>query len=96
MTVREGLTPEPGCSVDQGKGDPGPFLAMLRRMIAAAGRRVGEYDASHLADLMALHRSLDDATQRAVDDLRSTGYSWSQIGAGAGMTKQAAHERWGR
>ncbi len=70
------------------------YLSMLRRMLAAAGRRVADADEPELASLLALRADLDQAIQVAVDGQRSTGRSWAAIGLAAGMTRQAAHERW--
>lgn len=36
-----------------------------------------------------------DELERAVDTARAAGTSWSTIGDAAGMSRQAAHERWG-
>lgn len=49
---------------------------------------------TQVASLSALRsevcRQLDDAVITA----RATGASWSDVGRAAGMTRQAAHERW--
>ncbi len=43
------------------------------------------------ADLRSAQRRLEDAVLAA----RDAGASWAQIGDAAGMSRQAAHERWG-
>ena len=55
---------------------------------------MGDVDA--VADMVAIGRELDDLIAQAVDGLRVKGYSWSDIGRRAGVSKQAAHERWSR
>ena len=75
--------------------DTAEFLAMVRRMIRAGGKRVGEGDEIELADLLALENDLQEAIVTAVHGQRELGKSWSDIAAGAGITKQSAHGRWG-
>ena len=38
---------------------------------------------------------IDTATAEAVKGLRGCGYSWAEIGARLGITRQAAQQRWG-
>jgi len=71
------------------------FCAMLTRMIAAYGRRVGEGDTVDLTMLAQLQGPLDRALQLAVTAQRATGTSWSQIGDALGISKQAAAKRFG-
>ncbi|ALX66335.1 hypothetical protein [Microbacterium sp. XT11] len=70
------------------------YLAMLRRMIRAAGRRVAEADEFELAELLALRAELDAAIAASVKGQHDNGRSWAEIGAAAGMSKQAAAKRW--
>jgi hypothetical protein len=72
------------------------YLAMLRRMIVAAGRRVGQADTAELVELMELRTGLEVATQAAVDGLRASGYTWQSIGEATGTSRQAALMKWGR
>jgi hypothetical protein len=39
---------------------------------------------------------LDEAIGQAVLGLRGAGYSWAEIAARIGVTRQAAQQRWGR
>jgi hypothetical protein len=71
------------------------FLAMVGRMIRAAGRRVGEADEVELAALLDLQRTLDEATAAAVRGQRARGESWAYIARATGRTRQAAQMRWG-
>lgn len=78
------------------KVETAEYVAMLRRMIAAAGRRVAAGDAWDLAELVTLRASLDDAIHTAVVGLREqSGHSWAEIARPLGVTKQAAAQRWG-
>jgi hypothetical protein len=74
----------------------GDYLHMLRRIVAAAGKRVGDADAEDLAELISIRNDLDRAIQRAVDGLREDGYTWESIGQATGTTRQAALMKWGR
>jgi hypothetical protein len=71
------------------------FAAFSRRVIKAHGRRVATGDVEALRDLVALSVVFDDAITNAVKGLRGYGYSWSEIAARLGVTKQATQQRWG-
>lgn len=43
--------------------------------------------------LAALAEDVDAAMHAAVAGLRAAGWSWAEIGARLGMTRQSAHER---
>lgn len=68
---------------------------MLKRMIKAAGKRVGNADEPELAQLVALRDELELAIQAAVDGQRSYGRSWAAIALGLNTTRQAAFQRYG-
>lgn len=85
MSVRGGLTPKRPRDMDD-------YSAMLRRMIRAAGRRVAEGDPEDLAELVAIREALDAAIGDGVRGVR-THYSWGDIAAALGVTRQSAHER---
>ncbi len=70
------------------------YLASLRRMIRAAGRRVGDADEVDLRELIALHDEVDQAVQTAVNGQRALGRSWRWIAAATGHSRQAAWKRW--
>jgi hypothetical protein len=71
------------------------YAAFSRRVIAAHARRVATGDIEGLPDLTALYDDLDEAVHHAVIGLRACGYSWTEIATRLGITRQAAHQRWG-
>lgn len=73
------------------------YLAMLRRMIAAAGRRTREGDEIELRQLIDLTDHLTRAIHEAVTGQRALGRSWAYIATATatGTTRQAAQQRWG-
>ena len=71
------------------------YAAFARRVIRAHGRRVAAGDPDALAALVALGREIDAATGEGVAGLRVAGYSWADIAARLGITRQAAQQRWG-
>lgn len=70
------------------------YLKMLRRMIRAAGRRVGDADEHELRELLSMREALDSAITDAVRGQRSIGRSWASIAEATGTTRQAAWEKW--
>jgi hypothetical protein len=71
------------------------YAAFTRRVIAAYARRVATGDVEALTDLVSLSHQLDTAILQAVTGLRACGYSWTEIATRLGITRQAAHQRWG-
>jgi hypothetical protein len=72
------------------------YLAFCVRIIRAAGRRIADGDVEDLPDLLALQAELDQAWQVAVDGLHGPlGFSWAEIAARVGTTRQNAQQRWG-
>ena len=72
------------------------FAAFVRRIVRAYGRRVASGDVEALAALISLGTDIERATDNAVAGLRQHGYSWAEIGARLGLTRQAAQQRWGK
>jgi hypothetical protein len=64
--------------------------------VRAYARRVAGGDIDALADMTGLATELDEAIAQAVIGLRETGYSWTEIAARIGVSRQAAQQRWGR
>lgn len=73
----------------------GEFAGFTRRVIRAHARRVADGDVEALADLAQLDAAVNTAIGDAVVGLRRFGYSWSDIAARLGISKQAAQQRWG-
>jgi hypothetical protein len=71
------------------------YAAFLRRAIRAYTRRIATGDIEALADLIQLDHELQQATTAAVQALHSYGYSWADIAARFGTTRQAAQQRFG-
>lgn len=73
------------------------YVSFVRRSIRGLTQRVGiEADIDSLPEMLALAGQLDEAIDIAVHGLRAAGYSWSEISARTGTTKQAAFKRWHR
>lgn len=72
------------------------FIAFTARMIRRCGERVSVADMGELEALLALRAAVDDAIATAVPGVRDNGgYTWTSIGAAAGITRQAAQQKWG-
>ena len=71
------------------------FAAFARRIVRAHSRRVTTGDIESLTDLAAMAVEIDNAINDAVTGLRAYGYSWAEIGARLGITRQAAQQRFG-
>ena len=72
------------------------YASFIRRVIRAHAKRVAAGDVDALADMTGLASELDEAIGQAVTGLRDAGYSWAEIAARLGVTRQAAQQRWGR
>jgi hypothetical protein len=72
------------------------YAGFVRRIVQAHGRRIATGDVEGLADLVALARDIDTAIVQAITGLREFGYSWTEIAARLGVTRQAVQKRWGK
>ena len=90
-TVNPALTPKRQRRITEND----EYAAFLRRAIRAYSRRVASGDIDAIADMAALADDLDVAIRDAITGLRAQGYSWADIGARLGITRQAAQQRWG-
>jgi hypothetical protein len=90
-TVNDALTPKRQRPVTENS----EYAAFARRILRAYSRRVAIGDVESLAHLISLSADIDNAIQDAVNGLRASGYSWAEIGARLGITRQAAQQRWG-
>ncbi|AEA27365.1 hypothetical protein Psed_5229 [Pseudonocardia dioxanivorans CB1190] len=71
------------------------YAAFTRRILAAHGRRIARGDIEGLTDLAALATCVDHALHTAAAGLRQAGFSWTDIGDRLGISRQAAHQRFG-
>jgi DNA-directed RNA polymerase specialized sigma24 family protein len=71
------------------------YAAFARRVLRAWARRVAAGDIDAITDMAAAVGELEDAMRQAVAGLRRKGYSWAEIAARLGVTRQAAQQRWG-
>ena len=71
------------------------YGAFVRRVLRAYSRRVGDGDVEGLVLLVGLAEGIDAAMAEAVKGLRGHGYSWTEIAARLGISRQAAQQRWG-
>lgn len=72
------------------------YASFIRCVIRAHTRRVAGGDVDALADMTGLATELDKAMVQAVIGLREAGYSWAEIAARLGVSRQAAQQRWGQ
>ena len=70
------------------------YAAFARRVLRAYASRVATGDVEALSLMLGLSAEIDDAIAQAVSGLREFGYSWAEIGARLGITRQAAQQRW--
>jgi hypothetical protein len=90
-TVKAELTPKRG----RRQVENDEYAAFVRRILRAYARRVGNGDVEALSLMADLAGEIDTAIAEAVKGLRAFGYSWAEIGARLGVTRQAAQQRWG-
>lgn len=67
----------------------------VRSMLRSVARR-DDFDLPNLAELAELRATLDDAIYTAARNLHAQGHSWDAIADALGVTRQAAHKRYGR
>jgi len=70
------------------------YSAFVRRILRAYARRVGNGDVEALAIMLGLAEEIDTAIAEAVKGMRAHGYSWAEIGARLGISRQAAQQCW--
>ena len=71
------------------------YAAFTRRVLHAHAKRIAAGDIEGLTDLAALDDDIDTALRTAIGGLRAQGYSWADIAARLGTTRQAAQQRFG-
>jgi hypothetical protein len=90
-SVKNTLTPKRRRKVTENDD----YAAFLRRAIRAYSRRVAIGDIDAITDMAALAADFDAAIREAITGLRERGYSWAEIAARLGITRQGAQQRWG-
>ena len=70
------------------------YAAFLRRVLRAYARRIGKGDIDSFAEMAAIAAEMDDILRQAVAGLRAADFSWADIAARTGTTRQAAWKRW--
>jgi hypothetical protein len=90
-TVKNGLTPKRLRPLVENDA----YAAFAHRILAAYARRIASGDIESLPLLTALSADVDAAIGQAITGLREFGYSWADIAARLGVTRQAAQQRWG-
>jgi hypothetical protein len=91
-SVKVGLTP----NRRRRRVENDEYASFVRRVIRAHARRVAAGDVDALANMTGLATELDEAITQAVIGLREAGYSWAEIAARLGVSRQAAQQRWGQ
>lgn len=76
--------------------DDTEFLKMLKRMIRAGARRVGDADEVELQEFLEVRRFFDEQFARAVKAQVENGHSWQDVGDALGISKQAAFKRFSK
>lgn len=70
------------------------YLRDLKRLVAAAGRRVADADGPELVQLMALREDLDEAIAVGIQGQKSRG-SWAYVASSLGQHRSSVFEKWG-
>jgi hypothetical protein len=91
LTVNKPLTPKRRSRLVEND----EYAAFVRRVIRAYSRRIAAGDIEAITDMAALAGDFDDAIGQAITGLRCFGYSWADIAARLGITRQGAQQRWG-
>ena len=71
------------------------YAAFIRRVLRAYSRRVASGDIDAITSMAAIAAEMDTAIRDAITGLRARGYSWADIAARLGITRQGAQQRWG-
>jgi hypothetical protein len=68
------------------------YAGFCGRVVRSLGDRVGDGDVHELQYIRTLGELVDEAAGRAVLGLLAQGYSYAEIGAGIGVSRQAVHQ----
>lgn len=72
------------------------YAAMLRRLLRGYRRRVAVGDIDQLPEMAAMATEVDEMIRDSVASLIDRGYSYTDVAARLGITRQAAWQRFGR
>ncbi len=89
--VNKSLTPERRRKVTENDD----YAAFIRRAIRAYTARIAIGDIDAITTMAAIATDFDTALGQAITGLRGQGYSWAEVAARLGVTRQAAQQRWG-
>ena len=70
------------------------YFGMLRRTVRNVSKRTEQ--PTDLAELLEIRSLLDDVIAESVNNLHEQGYSWTEIAAVLGVSRQAARQRYGK
>jgi hypothetical protein len=76
--------------------ETGDFGQAAIRLIRAMARRVGASDLAEFALMWEIMREAEHAITTAIDELRAKGFTWVEIAAEIGVTRQTMHQWHGR
>lgn len=76
--------------------DTPEYVRFVRRVLQAMRQRRAQFEPEHLGELSTLARELSAVIADVVISCREAGYTWDDIGAAVGTSKQAAQQRWGK
>lgn len=68
------------------------YAAFCMRVVKSLGDRVGDGDTEDLQFIRQLAEVVEEAEGRAVLGLMAQGYSYAEIGAALGISRQAVHK----
>lgn len=68
------------------------YAKFCARVVRSLGDRVGNGDCHHLGYIRDLKNLCAEAEGRAILGLLAQGYSYAEIGAGLGISRQAVHK----
>jgi DNA invertase Pin-like site-specific DNA recombinase len=68
------------------------YAQFCMRVAKSLGDRVGAGDPHHLSYIRTLRDVVAEAEGRAILGLLAQGYSYAEIGAGLGISRQAVHK----
>ncbi len=75
------------------------FAAFVGRILRAYARRIATGDIEALTDMIRTAHQIESDLENVIRDaafsLHESGYSWTEIAARLGVSRQAVRKRWG-